>query len=128
MGVSGGERHPDESGPRYAGLPLTPMDILERLIARLVRLSLSFPKATLLAALLITALSAYGASLIKIRTNFSDLLPDDNVSVVQAKELEKIVGGASFVVTAVETDGSQKAIDAAGRFLDDLKAKLLNND
>jgi uncharacterized protein len=100
------------------------MDFLERLISRLVRLSLTFPKSILAFILIVTALSAYATSLIKIRTNFSDLLPDNNPVVLQAKELEKTVGGASFVVAAVETDGSPAAIEAGGRFLDDLKAQL----
>lgn len=101
------------------------MDSLEKLIARFVRFSLSFPKATLALALLVTALSAYMTGLIKIRTNFSDLLPNDNPAVLQAKELEKIVGGASFVVVAVEAGKTPAANAAAGTFLDDLKAKLL---
>src|SRR6185436_130648 len=103
------------------------MNLLEKAIARFIRLSLNFPKTMLAAALALTLLCAYASSLIKIRTNFSDLLPDDNPSVVQAKELEKIVGGASFVVVAVENAGSPEAIGAAGLFLDDLKAKLSGN-
>ncbi|HEX5037050.1 MAG TPA: MMPL family transporter [bacterium] len=100
------------------------MDALEKLISRLVRLSLSFPKATLLCVLLVTAIAGYMTGLIKIRTNFSDLLPDNNPIVLQAKELEKIVGGASFVVVAVEAEKTPAANEAAGKFLDDLKAKL----
>lgn len=90
------------------------------LIARFVRLTLRRPKTVLLACALITAVATYFTQQIQIRSNFSDLLPDDHPSVVQAKELEKIVGGASFVVVATET----KNAEAAGRFLDDLKSRL----
>jgi len=98
---------------------------LDGWIAKFVGLTLRRPKTTLLAVLAVTLASVWLTQQIKIRSNFSDLLPDDHPSVAQAKELEKVVGGASFVVVAVEVQKDPKSAEAAARFLDDLKSKLL---
>ncbi|HSA58927.1 MAG TPA: MMPL family transporter, partial [bacterium] len=96
----------------------------EGLITRFVRLTLRRPKAALAVAALMTLAAGWLTQRIAIRSNFSDLLPNDHPSVVQAKELEKIVGGASFVVVAVEAGKTPRAAAAADRFLTDLRARL----
>lgn len=87
---------------------------------RCVSLTLRFPKITLSIALLLTIASVYFSQKLSIRSNFSDLLPDNTPSVIQARKLEKIVGGASFIVVAVEN----KNPAAAGRFINDLGNKI----
>ncbi len=96
------------------------MNKFDLFFVRLVSITLRVPKTILFAGILVTAASIYFTQQIKIRSNFSDLLPDDHASVVQARELEKVVGGASSIVVAVET----KNTEAAGNFLDDLSARL----
>ena len=91
------------------------------LLESLVRLTLRYPATVLLLAAILTALAVFFTYRIKIRSNFSDLLPDNHPAVMQARELEKIVGGASSIVVAAET----KDPDAAAAFLDDLKKKVL---
>ncbi len=90
------------------------------LIGRFVGLSLRHPKLFIFLALALTGLSIYYIQKIKIRSSFSDLLPDDHPAVVQARKLDQVVGGASFIVVAVETRNTE----AAGRFLDALKVRL----
>lgn len=96
------------------------MKKLDRLFIRIVDFTLRFPKSVLLASLLVTAISIYFTNQIKIRSNFSDLLPDNHPSVIQAKELEKQVGGASFIVLAIETNSAKNA----SIFLDELRSGL----
>ncbi len=93
-------------------------------ITRFVRLTLRRPRTALAVAALITLAAGLLTQRIGIRSNFSDLLPNDHPSVVQAKELEKIVGGASFVVVAVEAGKTPQTAAAADRFLTDLRARL----
>jgi len=96
----------------------------EGLITRFVRLTLRGPKTALCIAALLTLAAGYLTQHIKIRSNFSDLLPETHPSVVQAKQLEKIVGGASFVVVAIETANTLEARSGADRFLTDLRGRL----
>ncbi len=91
-----------------------------KMIDRSTSWILRHPKAILFGTILATLLSLFLASKIKIRTNLSDLLPDNHPAVQQARKLEEVVGGASFIVVAVET----KNPEAAGRFIDDLHARL----
>lgn len=100
----------------------------EGLITRFVRLTLNRPKTALAVTALVTLVAAAFTQQIKIRSNFSDLLPDHHPSVVQARELEKIVGGASFVVTAVEVARGERQAEAADRFLTDFRKKLDSED
>ncbi len=93
---------------------------LDRFLIKIVNLTLRFPKSVLLLAAIATALSIFFIQKIQIRTSFSDLLPDTHPAVVQARELERVVGGASFIVVAVET----KNPEAAGRLLDDLRREI----
>lgn len=96
------------------------MKKIDTFLIRLVDVTLRNPKTVLLLAALVTAASIFFTQKIQIRSNFSDLLPDDHPAVVQARELEKTVGGASFLIVAVETKNTR----AAGRFLTDLNRKL----
>lgn len=93
---------------------------IDSFLGRLIGLTLRFPKTVLFLGLLVTLAAIHFSQKIQVRSNFSDLLPDDHPAVVQARELEKTVGGASFIVAAVEN----KNFEAASRFLDDLKARL----
>jgi predicted RND superfamily exporter protein len=96
------------------------MKKIDTLLIRLVDFTLSCPKTVLVAAALLTATSIFFTQKIEIRSNFSDLLPDDHPSVIQARELEKTVGGASFIVIAAETNNPTAAV----RFLGDLRETL----
>ncbi len=96
------------------------MPFLERKISDFVRWSIKYPKFVLLLGALLTLISLLAIQRLQIRTNFSDLLPEDNPVVQQAKTLEKTVGGASFIVVAVETQSPEAAV----RFLGDLKTRL----
>jgi hypothetical protein len=93
----------------------------ENFFTRLVSLTLRFPKTVLFLSLALTAVSIYYTSKIAIRSNFSDLLPDNHPAVVEARRLEKVVGGASFIVVTVET----KNPGAAVAFLTDFKQKIV---
>lgn len=93
----------------------------ESFFVRLVGQTLRYPKTTLLIAAAVTVAGVYFGQKIELRSNFSDLLPDDHPAVIQARELDHIVGGASFVVVAVETQ-DQKAGTA---FIDRLRGAIL---
>ncbi|MBI2067987.1 MAG: MMPL family transporter [Deltaproteobacteria bacterium] len=93
------------------------MIIFSSLLKGLARITLRHPVVVLLLGLLITTFSVLAAKKIEIRSSFSDLLPDDHPAVIQAKELDRIVGGASFIVVATES----KNAEAADRFLGDLR-------
>lgn len=96
------------------------MKVFRPLLRRIVDFTLCYPRLVLIFGTLVTALAFYGSQKIEIRSNFSDLLPDSHPAVLQARELEKTVGGASFIVVAVET----KDPLAADRFLTDLHEKI----
>ncbi|GEM_PF-3063555 len=97
------------------------MNKLDLFFAGVVKVTLRIPKTVIFIALLLTAISVYLTSQIKIRSNFSDLLPDRYPSVIQAKELERQVGGASFVVVAVETKDTKNASE----FFETLHTRLI---
>lgn len=87
---------------------------------KFVRLTLRFPKVVLGIGLLLTLVSIHLTGKIRIRSNFSDLLPDNHPIILQTRELEKTVGGASSIVVALETK-NQKAADL---FLTDLRKRI----
>lgn len=91
------------------------------LLIRIVRWTLRHPKTTLWLAGLVTALALFSAQNLKLRSNFSDLLPDTHPVVVQARILNDVVGGASFVVAAIESSDR----DAAIAFMDDLHRQAI---
>ncbi|MBI3540618.1 MAG: MMPL family transporter [Deltaproteobacteria bacterium] len=97
---------------------------IKTLASNALSLILRHPKTVLIITTLLTVLSFYFIQKIQIRSNFSDLLPDNHPAVVQAKELEKIVGGASFIVVTVQTKDEK----AAASFLADLKKRVLSQD
>ncbi len=96
------------------------MQFLHKPIMRLVRLTLRYPKMTLLLVVLATVFSGFLIQKIKIRSNFSDLLPDNHPAVISSRKLDKTVGGASFIVVTVDTSNPQAAI----AFLDDLRKRV----
>ncbi|MBI2082708.1 MAG: MMPL family transporter [Deltaproteobacteria bacterium] len=96
------------------------MGFLYRSLGRLLNWTIQHPTLILIATALVTIASIYGSQKIRLISNFADLLPQDHPAVIRAKELEKIVGGASFVVVAVQTDRPE----AADRFLTDLRHKI----
>ncbi|MBI2981782.1 MAG: MMPL family transporter, partial [Deltaproteobacteria bacterium] len=89
-------------------------------LEKVFSLILRHPLLLLVFSATITLLSLYFSQKIRLRTNFSDLLPDNHPAVVEAKELEKIVGGASFIVVTVRSEDS----GAADRFLTDLHSRI----
>lgn len=90
------------------------------ILRRFVAWSLRAPKTVLFFAAVATAASLFFIQKIQIRSNFSDLLPDDHPAVIQSRRLDAVVGGASFIVVAVETKNQK----AATFFLDHFREKI----
>lgn len=84
---------------------------------------LCHPVPTLLLGILTTVVSIYLTTRITIQSNFADLLPSSEPSVRELRHLEKIVGGASFVVLTVDTDHSE----LVPPFLDAVALRLANH-
>jgi len=86
---------------------------------RLLRPFLRHPGIILLIIGLISLVALEYAGRLVLRSNFSDMLPEAHPAVEQAQTLNKMVGGASYVILTVETEQA----DAAVRFLDDVKSQ-----
>lgn len=83
---------------------------------RLVEKTIHHPKTTLLMALFLTVASLLAAAKIELRSNFSDLLPDDHPAVIQARDLSQVVGGASHIILVVETEQAVHGRFFVGKF------------
>lgn len=70
----------------------------------MLRYCVRYPWLALLVALALTAVAWQSTRHLTIQTNFVDLLPDDQPEVQELRHLQKIVGGASFVIVTVEPD------------------------
>lgn len=71
--------------------------------------TLKYPWIMLLIGILITILAYVGTTNLKIQTNFVDLLPDHQPEVIELRKLQKIVGGASFVILTIESSDPELA-------------------
>ncbi len=96
--ASGGEREPFRAARRYAAL-------LERRAPLVV-----------VGALLLTLLLGLSASRLRLRTDFTDLLPEETQSVRELRRINKRLGGVGTLNVSVET----RRRPAAERFLRDL--------
>lgn len=67
------------------------------------------PWRALLAVLIVTMLAGLSASKLEVQSNFVDLLPQDQPSVRALRKLEKVVGGASYIVLTVEPSHAAEA-------------------
>ncbi|MBI4365639.1 MAG: MMPL family transporter, partial [Deltaproteobacteria bacterium] len=68
---------------------------------------LRHPVWTLTLSLAVTILAFLATTRLAIQTNFVDLLPEDDPVVHEVRQLERVVGGSSFVVLTVETDAAE---------------------
>jgi predicted RND superfamily exporter protein len=74
-----------------------------RLLHRVTELALIHPGRFLIAGVLLTAVSAWLASGLEVRSSFEELLPQNLPSVVHLKELMQRIGGEGTVLVNVET-------------------------
>lgn len=80
------------------------MMIVRRLSRKSFRWILTHSFWVLGSATICTGFSLWAITYLTVRSNFADLLPEDQPAVQELRRLEKVVGGASFVVLTVETE------------------------
>lgn len=78
------------------------ISLANALLLRVTRASLQRPKLFVLAALVLTTVSAWLASGLEVRSSFEELLPSDVPSAANAKELVRRVGGDGTVFVNLE--------------------------
>jgi predicted RND superfamily exporter protein len=88
-------------------------------------IGLRYPLRLFLGAGLLSAVSAWLASGLEIRSSFEELLPSDVPSVVHVKELIRRVGGDGTVLVNVEMLRSESDLPAAERLADELAREYL---
>jgi predicted RND superfamily exporter protein len=93
---------------------------LENLSQRYVDFLMRRYRWVLLAGLLLSGLAAYSASHFQVKTDFAELLPQDEPSIKDLERAKARVGGLSNMIVAVSSDD----LAANRRAIDDLAERL----
>ncbi|MBI4238611.1 MAG: MMPL family transporter [Deltaproteobacteria bacterium] len=78
------------------------------------------PWWVLAVALLFSVLALFGIQRLRIEANFADSLPDDQPEVIELRHLQRVVGGASYVIVTIRPPSPE----LVPPFLDALAARL----
>lgn len=78
------------------------------------------PWWVLAVAVVVTIVALLGVQRLRIQSNFADLLPDHQPEVIELRHLQRVVGGASYVIVTVRPPTPM----LAPPFLDALAARL----
>ncbi|RME27642.1 MAG: hypothetical protein D6806_04365 [Deltaproteobacteria bacterium] len=91
-----------------------------KLVERYVRFLDSRAGLVLIVAAVVTTLAGLSASRFRLKTDFAELLPQDEPSIRHLEEAKKRMGGLSNLIVAVEGDD----VDSNHRLVDDLVQKF----
>lgn len=95
------------------------------IIARVTEAAVARPGSFLAAALVIAAVSVWGASHLEIRSSFQELLPEDLPSVREVKELIRRVGGDGTVLVMIESQDGASGLPQAESLARELAPEFL---
>lgn len=98
------------------------MKLVERLVAAYAALLLRRPGTLLLALIVVTAASVWGASRLTINTNQLDLISQDLQAVKDVKRVVDMVGGAGHLIIPVRGNDEKLLKATADDLADRLKA------
>jgi uncharacterized protein len=110
------------SGPSLASSPFRMAERTPSILVKLGRLQAQRPWLLVLIAVLSILPTAWSASKLKLKTDFSELLPDTKDSVIESRRVSARLPGSSTLTVVAETkDANGPALE---KFVDALVPKL----
>ncbi|MDX1386616.1 MAG: MMPL family transporter, partial [bacterium] len=92
-----------------------------KIILKIYRLGLRFPRTVFILSLLATLLAFGAAKNLRIENNLSTLLPKSFESVQALQAMEESFGGLGFLVLAVEGEDPKKTVEFSDLFVDEIE-------